>query len=330
VRVSKWDARVYDVFLAASGETNAVMLTSDTAIGQVQTPVPGTLRRQQRTHQRSSRRLPDFLGLGALKGGTTYLDGLLRSHPELGLPAAVKEVEFFSRHYERGPDWYASFFAGCTSRRAGEISPQYLAYGPCPARIHSLLPEALLLVSLRDPVQRAYSQYKHWVQGTGYGGGFDRFLDDHPGAIERGRYFAHLSRYLDLFPSERLHVVVFEDLVSRPAEVMQGVFGFLGVDDGHVPPALPAANVSMRPRFHRPYVQAKRASRWLRSRGGGRLVDWAKRAGAVQMFGTADGFDPLSPTAAARLRDAYRDDVARLSELLGRDLLATWTSLTST
>jgi Sulfotransferase domain len=287
--------------------------------------------RRQRIRQPTAQRFPDFLGLGALKAGTTYLDRLLRSHPEICLPENIKEVEFFGRYYERGPAWYASNFAHCSSRCVGEVSPQYLASARCPARIHALLPEVRLLVSLRDPVQRAYSQYKHWVQGSGYRGGFDRFLDDHPGAIERGRYFAHLSRYLDLFARERLHVVVFEDLVSRTAEVMQGVFRFLNVDDNHTPPELAPANASMRPRFHRAYVQAKRTSRWLRSSGGGRIVDWAKRAGAVRLFSpaTGDGFDPLSPEAAARLRDAYRDDVALLSELLGRDLLATWTSLTS-
>ena len=69
-------------------------------------------------------RLPDFLAIGALKAGTTYLDSMLRDHPDLCLPATVKEVEFFTRHYDRGPAWYARRFAGCGSGRAGEVSPQ--------------------------------------------------------------------------------------------------------------------------------------------------------------------------------------------------------------
>jgi len=276
-------------------------------------------------------RLPDFLVIGALKAGTTYLDELLRDHPELCLPATVKEVEFFTRHYDRGPAWYARRFAKCGSRRAGEVSPQYLSDPRCPARIHELLPDARLLVSLRDPVQRAYSQYKHWVQVSGYGGDFEQYLTDHPGAIDEGRYFDLLSRYLELFPAERLHTVVFEDLLGQPVQVMKGVFHFLGVDTHYTPPSLGAANVSTRPRFHRSYVRAKRVSRWLNDRrAGGRIVGWAKRTGAVRVFGErkSDGFGPLTPAAAARLRDEYRDDVAMLSRLLDRDLPTAWGSVT--
>jgi Sulfotransferase domain len=276
-------------------------------------------------------RLPDFLVIGALKAGTTYLDELLRYHPELCLPATVKEVEFFTQHYDRGPAWYARLFAKCGSRRAGEVSPQYLSDARCPGRIHELLPEARLLVSLRDPVQRAYSQYKHWVQVSGYGGDFEHYLTDHPGAIDTGRYFGLLSRYLAFFPAEQLHAVVFEDLLDQPVQVMKGVFRFLGVDTHYAPPPLGPANVSTRPRFHRSYVRAKRVSRWLYDRrAGGRIVGWAKRTGAVRLFGEreSDAFCPLTPAAAARLRDEYRDDVAMLSRLLDRDLLTAWESVT--
>jgi len=274
-------------------------------------------------------RLPDFLVIGALKAGTTYLDGLLRDHPELCLPDTVKEVQFFTRHYDRGPTWYARRFAGSGSRLAGEVSPQYLSDPRCPARIHELLPEVRLLVSLRDPVQRAYSQYKHWVQVSNYGGDFEKFLADYPGAIEEGRYFVLLSRYLDVFPAQQLHVVIFEDLVRNPGDAMPGIFNFLGVDAGHTPSELPPANVSTRPRFHRAYAGAKRVSSWLNDRGGGRIVASAKRRGVVRLFGenTADGFGSLTPRAAAALGDAYRDDVAMLSMLLERDLLTTWHSV---
>jgi len=99
-------------------------------------------------------------------------------------------------------------------------------------------------------VQRAYSQYKHWVQVSAYGGDFEQFLADHPGAVEEGRYFV-LSRYLDLFPAPQLHVVIFGDLVREPVDVMRGVFDFLGVDPSHTPPDVGAANISTRSRFHR-------------------------------------------------------------------------------
>jgi hypothetical protein len=58
----------------------------------------------------SRMRRPNFLAIGALKAVATYLDGPLRSHPELCLPTVIEEVDFFSRHYDRGPVWYGSLF----------------------------------------------------------------------------------------------------------------------------------------------------------------------------------------------------------------------------
>jgi Sulfotransferase domain len=277
-------------------------------------------------------RLPDFLAIGALKAGTTYLDGHLRSHPELCLPTAVKEVDFFSRHYDRGPVWYGKMFARCGSRLAGEVSPQYLADPRCAGRIHKLMPEVRLLVLLRDPVQRAYSQYKHWVQVTAYRGSFEEFLDAHPGAVMQGCYFSLLSCYLELFPIEQIHTIVFEDLVKSPVEVMEGVFRFLGVDTGYTPSSLDPANVSTLPRYRRAYRDAKRASDWLYDHRTGRIVVLAKRMGATRLFGRAktDGFGEMTPAASERLSAAYRDDVGQLSTLLDRDLFATWGSITRT
>ncbi len=273
-------------------------------------------------------RLPDFVGIGALKSATTYLDALLRGHPQLCLPAHLKEVQFFSRHYDRGPEWYASLFSSCDGRRRGEISPQYLTDERCPARIAALLPEVKLLVSIRDPVQRAYSQFKHWVEERGYGQPFESFLVDHPTALARGEYFRWISRYLDHFPLERVHVLLTEELVARPAPVLRDVFAFLDVDP-HVgpPPAARPQNVSAVPRFHRLYVPAKRVTRWLYRQGGAGLVDAAKRLGVPRLFNSGPGgrgFAPLTPTTAARLREHYATDVARLSGLLGRDLGGLW------
>ncbi|HEX2192964.1 MAG TPA: sulfotransferase domain-containing protein [Acidimicrobiales bacterium] len=273
-------------------------------------------------------RLPDFLGIGALKAATTYLDALLRAHPQLCLPPGLKEVQFFNRYYDRGVEWYAGLFSSCDGRRRGEISPQYLFDESCPARIASVLPDVRLLVSIRDPVQRAYSQYKHWVEERGYREPFETFLADHPGALARGEYFRSVCRYLDYFPFEHIHVLLAEELVSRPAPVLAEIFQFLDVDPALAPaPAERAQNVSTVPRFHRLYVVTKRVTRWLYGRGGAQVVYTAKRLGLPRLFhdGSVRGtFPPLAPDTAERLRAHYSADVAGLSQLLGRDLSTYW------
>ena len=105
--------------------------------------------------------LPDFLGVGTQKGGTTYLYELLKRHPQVFL-AEPKEQHFFSLHWQRGADWYRRQFASAAeSQICGEITPYYLFHPEAPARIQSLLPNVKLIVLLRDPVERALSQYFH-------------------------------------------------------------------------------------------------------------------------------------------------------------------------
>jgi hypothetical protein len=272
--------------------------------------------------------LPDFLGVGALKAATTYLDVLLRGHPRLCLPANLKEVQFFTRYYDRGPEWYASLFPRCDGRRRGEISPQYLADEGCPRRIAALLPEVRLVVSVRDPVQRAYSQYKHWVEERGYRQPFETFLAEHPSALARGEYFRSICRYLDHFSLDRIHVLLAEELVSRPQPVLRDVFAFLGVDPWAAPaPVGRPQNVSTVPRFHRLYVGTKRFTRWLYDRGGAPVIDAAKSLGVPRVFEPrrpGRTFQPLTAETVQRLRDHYAADVAGLSELVGRDLARYW------
>ena len=105
--------------------------------------------------------LPDFLGIGVQKGGTTTLQRLLEQHPQVYLPPC-KELHYFSLHYGQGEAWYQQQFeAAAPDQRCGEITPYYLFHPQVPARIHALLPEAKLIVLLRDPVERALSQVAH-------------------------------------------------------------------------------------------------------------------------------------------------------------------------
>ena len=271
---------------------------------------------------------PSFVGIGALKAGSTFLDGLLRSHPGLCLPSSVKEVDFFSRHYDRGPQWYREQFDRCTVRRHGEVSPRYLVEAAGPARLAAANPDAQLLLLVRDPVERAFSQYKHRVRTTRYRAGFDEYLAASPGVLDRGRYWYHAGRYLERFERDRLHVIVFEDLVSEPLATVQEVYRFLGVDDGYVPDRYDTpANESWQPSRQRTYVLAKAMSRGLHDRGLGRAAAALSRspmAGWLAGRHVHMGVEPMSEAAVGRLRDAYRGEVEGLSGLLRRDLAELW------
>lgn len=276
----------------------------------------------------ASHGLPDFVGIGALKAGTTYLDALLRTHPDICMPTVLKEVQFFTQHYERGAKWYAEQFHCHGNAVRGEISPQYLIDPNVPPRMAALIPAARLILSVREPIERTYSQYKHFIRDTGYAGDFEAFLAEHPGAIERSRYWSLLRRYLDYYPAEQVFIVVFEDIVG-PSRDLSPMFRFLGVSDAHVPTLQEdRVNVSERPRLPRLYIRSKRISRWLYAHGYGRVVHTFKRSLVMRLYtsdkGNREFAAPLRSETAARLAQTYEDEVGGLSTFLGRDLTSVW------
>ena len=200
--------------------------------------------------------LPDFLGLGTQKGGTTTLHRLLRKHPDVFLPAC-KEVHFFDQNYNSGEAWYREHFAAARAdQRCGDITPFYLFHPDVPGRIYQDIPNARLIVLLRDPVERAISQVFH-AQRLG----FEPLPIDEALAAEQGRlatgdpysfqkhsylsrshYLEQLDRYEALFPREQLLILRSEDLFSTPERVWQKLLSFLELKPMNWVGALPRAN----------------------------------------------------------------------------------------
>src|SRR6185295_14483558 len=102
--------------------------------------------------------------------------------------------------------------------RAGEFSTSYLADPATPARIRRRYPGAKLIVSLRDPVARAFSNFRNDLMAGAVrpGTSFERALAAHPEYVEQGRYGEQLARYLRLFPRDQLLVLVYEDSLAAP------------------------------------------------------------------------------------------------------------------
>jgi hypothetical protein len=200
------------------------------------------------------RPLPDFLILGAQKAGTTALYAYLRRHPGITGPS-WKEVSFFDRHYARGEAWYRGNFPNKLRARGGlvgEASPSYVFHPLGPERVRGLVPEAKLIVLVRNPVDRAFSHYQHEVALGREPLSFEEALEAEDerlrGEVERmladpryfshawwnytyqarGRYAEQLERWLEVFPREQLLIVPSEDLGSDPAGTYGRVLEFLG------------------------------------------------------------------------------------------------------
>jgi hypothetical protein len=210
--------------------------------------------------------LPDFIIIGAQKGGTTTLYRLLSQHPSV-LPAAKKELHYFSLFFDRGTEWYRSCFPAPKHKNGqstitGEASPYYLFHPHAPRRVAEAVPRARLIALLRDPVARAYSHYNHEVTtvsrlfGTGIEpstfeealdleelrlrGEGDKMLEDeryvsfnhqHFSYMSRGIYVDQLIQFSKFFSNEQVLVLRSEDFFGRTPEKLKLVLDFLGLPE---------------------------------------------------------------------------------------------------
>jgi len=223
-------------------------------------------------------RWPDFFLVGTPKGGTTALHAALAGHPQLWL-SPVKEPKFFlcdgtapRRSSHRGPgdahsaqEWvwresdYLNLFSGAPpGALTGESTPFYLYDLAAQRRIALANPDARLIAVIRDPVDRAYSNWMHlWSDGLEPVPDFIAALDQEDARVERGYapfwHYARLGRYgeqlqhlYDLFPREQVLVLRYRQLAEEPDQTIAGVCDFLGVE--HHPAA------RSKPDNVRPYV----------------------------------------------------------------------------
>ena len=188
-------------------------------------------------------RLPDFLGIGTQKGGTTYLHGLLQQHPQVYL-AHPKELHFFSLHHHRGLEWYGHHFDAATADQyCGEVTPYYLFHPLAAERIAAALPDVKLIVLLRDPVERALSQYFHSrrlgledlpleqaleAEVVRLSSGELVHVQEHS-YVSRSRYLDQLDRYLNLYPEQQMLVLQSETFFANPAPAWRRIEAFLGL-----------------------------------------------------------------------------------------------------
>lgn len=186
---------------------------------------------------RSTRKLslPDFLGIGTQKAGTTWLWENLRVHPELFLPDK-KELHYFDWNFYRPLTYYARYFEPAGGKVKGEITPNYCALPPeRVAFIARIMPDAKLVLFLRNPIERAWSRAV-MVLVRKRGRAFDDITEEEwiaqltsKRSIARGNYPRMLHEWDQHYRDEQLYVAFFDQIVRQPRELLAEVFEHLGV-----------------------------------------------------------------------------------------------------
>jgi len=286
--------------------------------------------------------LPNLFLIGAMKAGTTSLHRYLGQHPEIYIPKLIKEPAFFAfgeggesliagrpgrpRSMSRAR-YEALYEPGRVHRYRLDSSTAHLRVERSATRIREAVPEAKLMAVLRNPVERAFSQYQFsHKQAHDVGATFEAELacdaerarkDEQLGYgyLHHGFYHRHLRRYYDLFPPERFHIMLYEDFHADPVATVRGVIEFLGLNAGFTPDVSQRYNVSGIPR------NAAIASAFRRFRGAKSFVERRLPPKLVSRLGQPLlRRERLDATLRARLLDVFRDDIERLQGLIGRDL----------
>lgn len=273
-----------------------------------------------------NRHLPNLIYAGTGKAGTTWLFATLARHPQVFL-TPVKETNFFDLNYDRSLDWYAGFFTGAGDAPViGEIAHRYLRSPQTAQRIKDSLGNIKILVGLREPADYVLSDYLFQKRN----GDTDLSLTDYVtqqfnrDAIAYGNL---VRPYVDVFGAEAIHVCDFSELGRTPQTYLDKVTDFLAVDRFalDVEDTKPV-NTAKAARSKSLATAASNTSKWLKRRGGQRIIQRVKANPLVQktLYRGLDAKPELPADLAAELRAFSRPGLYEIDATLGTDLIGSW------
>ncbi|MEL7038536.1 MAG: sulfotransferase [Cyanobacteria bacterium J06592_8] len=283
--------------------------------------------------------MPNFLMLGTPKAGTTAIYNYLKQHPQIYMPP-FKEPHFFSFEGEQKPHWgiqtledYQALFQEATSEQIiGEASTWYLYSQTAAERIRHHIPEAKLIAILRNPIERAYSSWAFRVQcGWESITDFQKALQAEPQRIREnpewdfhylkaGFYYDQIKRYLDIFPSEQIKIIIYEDFKSDPVNILEDIYKFIGVDENLIPDLSQKHNVTYLPKNNLINLIMSRKSiakdifkSILPSQFTQVIANQLRKGNQAQV-------PPLSSEIKQHYIASYQEDISKLEQLIDRDL----------
>ncbi len=295
--------------------------------------------------------LPNFLVIGAAKSGTFSLFNYLRQHPQIYM-SPVKEPKYFAfsegetlsfngpgdlaanRRVTTDFGSYCKLFAGVNDEIAiGECSPSYLYSSQAPERIKNILPDVKIITILRNPVERAYSNFLHlFASGREPLNNFEQALKAEPERIKnnweyfwyyknQGFYYAKLKPYFEIFAPNQIKVYLYEDYQSDPMKLLKDIFTFLNVNSSFVP--------DVTKKYHVAEVPKSIAVHNLIARPNPvRLLSktllppqWQKKIGrGLKKLNQTNTKPEIDPLIKHKLMKEYREDIIKLQDLIQQDL----------
>lgn len=253
--------------------------------------------------------------VGVMKSGTTALSNLLHQHPNIAIPRP--ELGFFNAHYQKGIEWYHGLFDKEINEQTQLVAEKTpYSYIPETAeRIARYNPKMKLVWVFRDPVERAISNYYHDLTNLEEWRSFDSCVKQESNRelyfqyLSKGRYTEQIENFLQHFPKEQMHFLLFKDLIHNTTEVMRDLFRFLEVPEEAADGLeLERKKASIIPRYRPvvPYFYKK----------------WFKPAGPIwnqvwKMHFSGDNKKKVTPEMKEELYRYYRDEYGEFERITG-------------
>jgi hypothetical protein len=286
--------------------------------------------------------LPNFIVIGAAKAGTTALYWYLAEHPRVFM-SPVKETNYFAYNLDesgqllygdptihrfpiRTLSEYEGLFASAGDAKAvGEASPLYLESPQAAARIARLIPEARIICGIRQPVDRAYSDYQmylrnrsRWLEPARDFSATAHWARPDSHWMQLGRYHAQLARYYEVFPRHQIHVFLFDDMKRDALRTTQEIYRFVGVDPAFRPDLETPHNIGGVPAnmLLERLVTNKALRSMMAPLMSLRAANWVRKLRTRNM--------KQAPRLPAELRKEltsyFQDDILKTSDLIGKKL----------
>jgi hypothetical protein len=270
------------------------------------------------------------IGIGAQKCASSWLHAVAGSHPEISV-ADPKELDFFSYYFDRGYRWYESHFAPASDDPIlrFECSPSYFHDPRSAQRVHAYNPGMKVVLLLRDPIKRAFSNHLHEIIKGHIGPvSFEDGLANNPSYLEQGMYARHLRRWHDAFGPAHVHVMFAEEIAADAGGSAQSLYGFLGVDPTFNSAILhERRNESDRPRVPILRHGLRAGGDWMRRKGREPLLARIKATAAVSQLLNAnrinvrDEIPPMRLETVSWLRECFEEEMAALRTMLDLEKL---------
>jgi hypothetical protein len=274
-------------------------------------------------------RLPNFFVAGFQKCATTWLHHCLLEHPQIFVPE-LHMLHFFDIHYERGFEWYRSFFKDANHAvRIGDTTVSYARDPNAAKRISEFDPNVLIIFCLRHPIERAFSHYWHEKKKGKIAFRFEELFENYDlfnDWVRPGFYAEHINRFYEYFPKNQMLILLVDDIESNPLDVIRQMYIFLEVDAEFQPP-------SLKKRVNKAWFKPSSAQKIVTSIGNkvhhtGRFIpktikEMIKRTGLKPswLINPRSEYDLGMPAhIREQLLNIFRPEVKNLSNILQRDL----------